>query len=149
MSRTAHSATVICTALAIAACASPPLSRKAAIPPVAASSCADFSFPIYFDKGSDQLTASARAVLLAGAQSLKACKVARIEVLGLADADGPAHRNLVLSRQRATTVAHALEGTGLPTPVFDIEAIGEAGARAGGRAEPLRRRTEVIVHIAP
>ncbi len=131
--------------LTVAACASEPARLEPAAPP-ATLSCGDFSFPIYFEKGSDQLTTPARAVLLAGAQRAHGCNVSKIEVLELADADGPAVRNLVLSRQRAAAVMHAMEGTGLPRPVFDIEAIGEAGAKSGGRVEPLRRRTEGVVH---
>lgn len=114
----------------------------------AAPSCSGFSFPIYFGKGSDQLTTPARAVLLSGAGRARGCPVAKIEVLGLADADGPRTRNLALSRRRAATVVKALEGFGLPAPVFDIEAIGEAGAKGPkGAPEPLRRRTEVVIHV--
>ncbi len=137
--------------LVLAACetrAVRPPPPAAAVKP--APSCSDFSFPIYFEKGSDHLTVSARAVLDAGVQQVRGCRVVKIEVLGLADADGPALRNLELSRRRANHVAHALEGAGLPTPVFDIEAIGEAGAKAAdGKPEPLRRRTEVVIHATP
>lgn len=137
--------------LVLAACATP--TGRPAAPPAparAAPACADFSFPIYFEKGSDQLTASARAVVDASVQQVRGCRVSRIEVLGLADADGPRRRNLDLSRRRADHVAHALAGDGLPAPVFDIEAIGEAGAKAAdGKPEPLRRRTEVVIHAGP
>ncbi len=137
--------------LVLAACESRPL--RPATPVVAAKPtpvCGDFSFPIYFEKGSDQLTAPARAVVDASVQQVRGCRVSRIEVLGLADADGPKLRNLELSRRRAAHVAHALAGDGLPAPVFDIEAIGEAGAKApDGRPEPLRRRTEVVIHAGP
>jgi outer membrane protein OmpA-like peptidoglycan-associated protein len=137
---------------AIGACASngqKPL-KLAPAAQAAAPSCADFSFPIYFEKGSDQLTAAARAVLDSSAALARACTIGKVEVLGLADADGPANRNLALSRRRATHVAGALAADGLPAPVFDIEAIGEAGAKAvDGKPEPLRRRTEVVIHALP
>jgi len=136
--------------LVLAACESRPLRPAPAPPAKAAAVCSDFSFPIYFEKGSDQLTAPARAVVDASVQQVRGCRVSRIEVLGLADADGPKLRNLALSRRRADNVAHALAGDGLPTPVFDIEAIGEAGAKAAdGKPEPLRRRTEVVIHAGP
>jgi len=136
--------------LMAAACAETPAPKPT---PVAAvklpPACADFSFPIYFEKGSDQLTTAARAVIDTGVQQTRGCKVSKIEVLGLADADGPRLRNLELSRRRADAVAKALAGEGLPAPVFDIEAIGEAGARApDGKPEPLRRRTEVVIHAS-
>lgn len=140
-------------ALVLAACAdnraAPP--RPAGPAPVASLECTDFSFPIYFDKGADNLTAPALDVLRAGGRRARACQVAKVEVLGLADADGPAGRNLALSRRRAVVVAKALAEFGLPAPVFDIEAIGEAGAidKRDGKPEPLRRRTEVVIHAAP
>jgi outer membrane protein OmpA-like peptidoglycan-associated protein len=120
----------------IAALAPPPL-------------CGDFNFPIYFEKGSDQLTAQAQQELTFAAGRVKGCKLGQIEVLGLADADGAAHRNLVLSRERATVVAKALAAAGLPTPTFDIEALGESGSvTPSGEPEPLRRRAEVVIHAS-
>ena len=131
----------------LAACARSPASNLPS--PLAAPPCADFSFPIYFESGSDDLTAPARAVLTDAVGRAKQCPVSKIEVLGLADADGPAHRNLILSRRRAVVVAKALVGAGLPGPDFDIEALGEAGARApDGKPDPMRRRTEVVIHMA-
>ena len=128
------------------ACATPPAPKPLA--PSLAPACADFSFPIYFESGSDDLTQAARVVLVDASVSARRCAISRVEVLGLADADGPTHRNLVLSRRRAGVVAKALMEAGLPGPDFDIEAIGEAGARAAdGKADPMRRRTEVVIHM--
>ena len=130
--------------LVLAGCAGAPLGRKAIAP-----SCADFSFPIYFETSSDQLTAAARLVTADAVARVKGCRVGEVMVLGLADADGAAQRNLALSRRRADTVAKALKAGGLPAPVFDIEAAGENGAlTAAGRPEPLRRRTEVVIRAA-
>jgi outer membrane protein OmpA-like peptidoglycan-associated protein len=69
--------------------------------------------------------------------------------LGLADADGAARRNMVLSRKRAVVTAEALAAYGLPAPTFDIEALGKSGAvTPGGEPEPLRRRTEVVIRAS-
>jgi len=115
-----------------------------------AGPCTNFSFPIYFEKNSDQLTGPAHAVLDSSGARARACKVTKVEVLGLADADGTAQHNLALSRRRAEIVAQALATYGLPRPAFDIDALGEAGARAvDGKPEPLRRRTEVVIHAEP
>ncbi len=133
----------------LAACSTTPkpVAVGATPPPVV---CADFNFPIYFQKGSDQLDPDARKEITYAAARVKGCKLGVMEVLGLADADGPAHRNLVLSRKRAMVVAEALAADGLPAPTFDIEAIGEAGAKTpGGEPEPLRRRTEVVIRASP
>ena len=117
--------------------------------PAAPILCADFNFPIYFQKGSDQLDPEARREITYAASRVKGCKLGVMEVLGLADADGPAHRNLVLSRKRALVVAEALAADGLPAPRFDIEALGESGAKTpGGEPEPLRRRTEVVIRAS-
>jgi len=111
--------------------------------------CSDFNFPIYFEKGSDQLTSPAMQTIAYSASRVKGCVIGHIDVLGLADADGPAHRNLVLSRKRADVVAGALAKAGLPSPKFDIEALGESGAvTPSGEPEPLRRRTEVVIHAS-
>lgn len=137
------------SALALAGCASEPM-HKTPAPGLAASTCADFSYPIYFEKGSDQLTAAARAVVDSSVKQVHGCKVSKVEVLGLADADGGKQRNLELSRRRAANVAKALAGEGMPSPAFDIDAIGELGAKAlDGKPEPLRRRTEVVIHAQP
>lgn len=123
--------------------------KPVAGPTAPAILCADFNFPIYFEKGSDQLTAPARQEITYAAARVKGCKLGAVQVLGLADADGRAHRNLVLSHQRAVVVAEALAAYGLPAPSFDIEAIGESGAvTPGGEPEPLRRRTEVVIRAS-
>jgi peptidoglycan-associated lipoprotein len=146
--RTLPTALSICLCLIGAACTTTPAKRAATVS-AAPRVCTDFSFPIYFDKGSDQLTAPAQAVLNSSALQAKGCLVSKVEVLGLADADGRANRNLALSHRRAARVAAALSAFGLPAPAFDIEAIGEAGAKAAdGAPEPLRRRTEVVIHAS-
>jgi outer membrane protein OmpA-like peptidoglycan-associated protein len=116
----------------------------------AAPVCADVNFPIYFAKGSDQLSEPAHQAILAGAAEVKACTVSEVDVLGLADLDGPAAANQALSRRRASIVAQALIAAGMPAPLFDVEGLGQAGARtAHGRRALLQRKAEVDIHIAP
>jgi outer membrane protein OmpA-like peptidoglycan-associated protein len=131
----------------LAACSTTPKPTAGLAAP--AMVCADFNFPIYFEKGSDQLTVPAQQEIAYAAARVKGCKLAPIQVLGLADADGAAHRNLILSRQRAGVVVRALASSGLPAPTFDIEALGESGSvTPGGQVETLRRRTEVVIHAS-
>jgi outer membrane protein OmpA-like peptidoglycan-associated protein len=114
---------------------------------VAAPTCQDFSFPLYFNKGSDQLTREGVEVIDANTARVRACQVAELRVRGLADAEGDPVANLQLSQRRATTVAALLSARGYPSPTF--EAQGEAGAAtAAGRTEPLRRRAEISVRFA-
>jgi len=135
-------------AAVLAGCSTTP--KPVSAPTVASVLCSDFNFPIYFEKGSDQLTAAAQQEIVYTASRVKGCRIGTIDVLGLADADGAARRNLVLSRQRAQVVAQALAASGLPAPKFDIEALGESGAiTPDGKPEPLRRRTEVVIHAMP
>lgn len=110
--------------------------------------CEDVEFPVYFQSGSDSLTAAAAQAIRTTAQRTRGCQVARISVTGLADADGGAERNLELSRQRAGAVARALADNGFPAPAFDLDAAGAAGARtADGKRQPSRRRTEVAIQF--
>lgn len=114
---------------------------------VTAPTCQDFSFPLYFDKGSDQLTRDGLQVVEANAARVRACPVAELRVTGLADAEGDPAANLQLSQRRATSVAATLQSRGYPAPTF--EAQGDVGATAAtGRVEPLRRRAEISVRFA-
>jgi peptidoglycan-associated lipoprotein len=138
---------VLSSSLTLAACADRSVVRLGLAPPSVL--CADFSFPIYFETASEGLTEAARQEIAYAAARVKGCKLGPVAVLGLADADGAARRNLVLSRQRAVVTAEALAAAGLPAPTFDIQAMGEQGAMTSQVKEPLRRRTEVVIRAAP
>ena len=117
---------------------------------VIAPVCQDFTFPLYFRTGSEQLTPEGLQVIDNYSSRVRACPVAELRVNGLADAEGGAAANLELSQRRAASVAQILTTRGYPTPSFDVGAQGAAGATtAAGRAEPLRRRAEVSVRFAP
>ena len=70
-------------------------------------------------------------------------------MLGLADATGEAQANLELSKRRAQSVSQALADAGLPAAEFKVSAAGQAGALTNDGRAPLRRRTDVIFHLAP
>jgi len=47
-------------------------------------------------------------------------------------------------------VTAALSAAGLPAGEFKLSAAGEAGAvTSSGKARPLRRRVDVVLHLAP
>ncbi|MGZ6020518.1 MAG: OmpA family protein [Phenylobacterium sp.] len=112
--------------------------------------CTDQTVQIYFEQFSAQLTKEGHAVLAAAAAQAKPCKVTGVEVRGLADnVGGTPDSNLDLSKKRAEAVTAALADAGLPGAEFKLVAVGETGATtADGRNKPLRRRADIILHLA-
>jgi outer membrane protein OmpA-like peptidoglycan-associated protein len=140
-------------ALLVAACAgvdkAPPPKPAAALKPPPPF-CGDFSFPIYFETGSDRLTDAARLEVVYAAERVRGCHIDQVEVVGLSDAAGRAVRNLALSKARAAAVAAAFADQGFPSPRFRVEALGGAGALSpDGDPEVLRRRADVVVRASP
>jgi peptidoglycan-associated lipoprotein len=111
--------------------------------------CVDQTVQIYFEPESAEVTKEGRAVLAAAAQQSKPCKVTSVDVLGLADATGAADVNLEISKRRAQSVTAALAAVGLPVGEFKVSAAGQAGATtADGKARPLRRRADIVLHLS-
>lgn len=116
----------------------------------APAACQDQAVRIYFEPDSADVTPEGRAVLAAAAAAAKPCVVKKVSVMGLADAAGDPAASLELSKRRAQSVTTALAATGLPAADFDLSAAGQAGAvNAHGDARLLRRRADVILHLAP
>jgi outer membrane protein OmpA-like peptidoglycan-associated protein len=112
--------------------------------------CLDQTAQIYFEPESAALTREGRMVIDQAASATAACRVVSVDVIGLADAQGAPGANLELSKRRAAAVADALAANGLPAAEFKVAAAGQAGAvTAEGRAAPLRRRADIILHLAP
>ena len=116
----------------------------------AAPRCADQTVQIYFEQFSADVTKEGRAVLAAAAAQSRSCKVTSVDVLGLADnVGGTPDSNLDLSKRRAQAVTAALASVGLPAGEFKVSAAGESGATtADGRSKPLRRRADIVLHLA-
>ncbi len=140
-------ATATLTGAALTAC-STPLTPSASAS-LTRAPCADVSFPIYFAKGSDQLSDPARQAILAGQAQVRTCQVREVDVFGLTGVDGPTGDSLDLSRRRASVVAQALAASGLPRPLFDVQGLGASGARtAKGAPALLQRKTVVVIHVS-
>jgi outer membrane protein OmpA-like peptidoglycan-associated protein len=113
------------------------------------ATCADQTVSIYFEADSAELTREGRMLIAQAASATAGCRVASVDVLGLADAVGTPAANLELSKKRAEAVAQALSANGLPAAEFRVGAAGDAGAlTAKGQTRPLRRRVDVTVHLA-
>lgn len=112
--------------------------------------CQDFSISIYFDAGSARLTSEAEQLLRMAGRRTATCAVGGVQVVGLADAPGDPEANLELSRRRAATVTAALARRRFANVSFDVSAGGDVGAQTpSGAARPLRRRADVLFHVAP
>ena len=90
--------------------------------------CTDFFFPIYFARRSAELTKAAQGVVANAGGHAKGCTIAKVEVIGLADYRRPSADGLALSRERARLLDEALKGAGLPSPSYQLSALGDAGA---------------------
>lgn len=136
------------SALAMAACA-PSNTIKTREDLVTSVNCMPQRFEVYFTEGRSTLTPAAMQAISMTAQRLQGCHIRSVAVTGLSSATGTSAANLNLSEQRAQAVSEAMSTAGWPVPVFDVQAVGDEGARAGNVSEPLRRRTEVVVDAAP
>lgn len=80
--------------------------------------CVDFSFPVYFKRGSTRLTPAADAAILAAARQFRHCSIASITVVGLpVPRAGADHTQL-----RLLAVAAKLRAKGLRHPAARIAA---------------------------
>ncbi len=144
----ARAAAVSLIAVLCASCASTPAQKRAQIE-VAPTPCADFSFPVYFKERSDALGPAALQVISDSAQQAKACRIESVKVTGLSEAAGAKAAAVALSARRAKVVAQALAANGLPTPTFDVQAVGQDGAvTRNGLFRPVHGRAEVLIHFA-
>lgn len=133
--------------LALSACASAP-GRNALV--AVPDACSEKRFDIYFAENADTLTDAAKSAVTLTAAQLQGCRIVSVQVLGLADSTGVSRDNQALSERRAAAVVEALSAAGWPAPAFHMAAGGDTGAMtAAGVAEPLRRRTEVLIEAAP
>jgi peptidoglycan-associated lipoprotein len=142
-------ATVGALALGLAACATVRSARERIVR--APARCADQTVQVYFEQFSTEISKEGRDVIAAAAQSARPCRVTGVDVLGLADAvGGDAGSNLELSKKRARAVTEALTASSLPDAKFQVAAAGETGSvTATGQAAPMRRRVDIVLHLAP
>jgi OmpA-OmpF porin, OOP family len=105
-------------------------------------------FIVFFDWDRDTITSEGRAIVQQAADAFKAGASVQIQVTGYTDASGSVGYNQRLSERRATNVANALAGMGVPRSQMMVSGRGKADQRvptADGVREPQNRRVEIVL----
>ena len=107
---------------------------------------------VFFDRGDDQVSPRAQAILDNIAQPFLLYPVKTwIVVTGHADSVGSAGPNLALSRRRAVNVRKYLNSLGIPASRLVVAAKGESEPMTSASEDPdgkLNRRVTVIEEIS-
>lgn len=140
-------ALVIAGVIALAAGTTATRSKPAAAPAAAAPAPAEEALRterVYFESGSDALSAEAQAVLAGLADAAREQDGTVVLISGFHDASGDPAHNAELAKQRAEAVRHALEanGIGLERLVLDkpVRVLGGTDPREARRVELRLRR---------
>lgn len=115
---------------------------------LAAQPAVPVSFILYFESGSDQLTAESVAEFVRIKQEIAERAAAEIMVIGHTDTLGPAELNAELSMQRAQAVRDLLVAEGLAPEKLELAGRGERELlvpTADEVDEPRNRRVEINI----
>ena len=140
---------LVCSMLAIAACAQqppPPVAANPPPPPAPAPPPPPTSFTVYFDDNSWRLDPGGREILRFAANAYKAGSPGGIQVTGYADPAGSAGYNQRLSLRRARMVAAELARDGIPRNAIVVSGAGETSS---GATPGQDRRVEVMLGGPP
>ena len=105
-------------------------------------------FTLYFQFGSDDLTAESRALVPEILRVVKERPVPEVIAIGHTDTTGSAATNYDLGLKRATIVRDLLVATGLAASDVEVASHGEADPltrTADETNEPRNRRVEILV----
>jgi outer membrane protein OmpA-like peptidoglycan-associated protein len=105
-------------------------------------------FVLYFEGGSNQLTAESEQLLSEILDHVKSRSVPDVTVTGHTDTTGPAHANIVVGLRRARVIRDRLGAVGLDLSLVSMASHGEADLLVptpDETAEPRNRRVEVSV----
>jgi outer membrane protein OmpA-like peptidoglycan-associated protein len=103
---------------------------------------------VHFNSGSAQLTPGGERKMLAAVERIRSMEPAKVRVVAFTDRVGDPAYNLVLSKERALSVAAVLESVGLPRDMVEVVGSGEDGipeATPDGVPEPLNRCAGIFV----
>ena len=105
-------------------------------------------FLLYFETGSDTLTADSQAALTRTVDVIRSRAVPDVSVIGHTDTTGDSRLNATLGLQRATLIRNQLIAAGLPAEQIEATSHGEADLlvpTADNVAEARNRRVEITV----
>ena len=103
---------------------------------------------VHFNSGSAELTPGAERTTLDALERIRSLAPAKVRVVAFTDRVGDSAYNLVLSKERALSVAAVLERTGLPRDMVEVVGSGEEGVpvpTSDGVPEPLNRSAGIFV----
>ena len=103
---------------------------------------------VHFNSGSAQLTPGGERRTLDAIERIRSMEPAKVRVVAFTDRVGDSAYNLVLSKERALSVAAVLERTGLPREMVEVVGSGEEGVPVptpDGVPEPLNRSAGIFV----
>jgi OOP family OmpA-OmpF porin len=119
-------AIILCSLLAVAACAPVPPPEPPPPPgPIAAAPVGTRVFTVFFDWNRSAVGPQAMAILQQAAAVYRAGSGVSVQVTGHTDTTGSVRYNQRLSERRAKAVADALVGMGVPPQAVVFGGVGE------------------------
>jgi OOP family OmpA-OmpF porin len=142
---------LLCSVLALSACAQPaPPPPPAAPPPPPPPP--EHNFTVFFDWDRANITPEGQQIVEAAAATFKSQPPVPVQVIGHTDTSGSPAYNQKLSEQRAQNVAGALSQAGVPQDAMTVTGVGQNDLKVPtppGVREPQNRRTEIIEGGSP
>jgi outer membrane protein OmpA-like peptidoglycan-associated protein len=138
---------LLCSLLALVACAQPAPPPPAAEAPPPPPPPAEHNFTVFFDWNRANVTPEGHQIIEAAAATYKSGP-GPVQVVGHTDTSGSAAFNQKLSVRRAQNVATVLGESGVPQNEMNVSGVGQNDLKVptpDGVREPQNRRTEIII----
>jgi outer membrane protein OmpA-like peptidoglycan-associated protein len=141
---------LLCSLLALVACAQPAPPPPAAAAPPPPPPPAEHNFAVFFDWDRANVTLDGRQIVEAAAAYYKQAP-GPVQVTGHTDTSGSAAFNQKLSVRRAQNVATVLAQSGVPQNAMNVTGVGQNDLKVptpDGVREAQNRRTEIVLGAA-
>ena len=103
---------------------------------------------VHFNSGSAELTPGGARIAREAVERIRSMEPAKVRVIAFTDRVGDSAYNLVLSKERALSIAAMLERVGFPRGMVEVVGNGENNIpepTPDGVAEPLNRSARIFV----